>query len=70
MSDDARPPAREPDLGPIDQRWVRDYCEAFRRLAADYPEGRMRDMVLARVACVEDLLEAWQKRNWPKGWRE
>ena len=53
------------DHSPIEQDWVRDYCDQFMRIAAELPPSPFRDAVLRRVECVQDLVEAWQKRHWP-----
>ena len=55
----------ERDRAPIDQRWIQQYCDEFLKIAPRLPEGPMRDAVLRRVECVMDLLDAWQRRNWP-----
>lgn len=54
-----------PDRAPIDQDWIRTYCDEFLRIAPQIPAGPFRDAILRRVECVMDLLEAWQKRNLP-----
>lgn len=54
------------DHSPIDQQWIKHYCDEFLKVAQMIPEGTFRDAVLRRVECVMDLLEAWQKRNEPK----
>ena len=53
------------DLSPIDQLWIRDYCDEFLKVATRLPSGALRDVVLRRIECVHDLVEAWQKRNTP-----
>ena len=53
------------DRSPIDQQWVQRYCDAFLTVAPTIPEGAFRDAILRRVECCMDLLDAWQKRNWP-----
>jgi len=55
----------ERDTSPIDQRWVQNYCDLFLKVSGELPEGTFRDSTLRRVEIVMDLVEAWQKRNWP-----
>lgn len=57
------------DRSPIDQQWIQSYCDEFLRIAPTIPAGVFRDAILRRVECCMDLLEAWQKRNWPIGER-
>ncbi len=57
----------EPDRSPIDQQWIQHYCDELLRAAGDIPVGNFRDAILRRAECVMDLLEEWQKRDWPKG---
>lgn len=55
------------DTSPIDQRWIRDYCDEFLKAALLFPDGSpMHGAILRRVECVHDLVGAWQKRNEPK----
>jgi hypothetical protein len=53
------------DRAPMDQRWVQQYCDEFLKITATLPEGLLKQATLRRVECVMDLLDAWQKRNWP-----
>lgn len=53
------------DRSPIDQQWVQRYCDEFMKAAYLIPEGKFREAVLRRVECAMDLLDAWQRRNWP-----
>lgn len=57
---------RERDRAPIDQRWVQDYVDQFLKASQGFPPGPMQDAVFRRIECVMDLVDAWQKRNWPK----
>lgn len=56
----------ERDRSPIDQRWVQHYCDTLLEFAKGVPLSPMHDAILKRVECAMDLLEAWQKRDWPK----
>jgi len=56
----------ERDRSPIDQRWVQKYCDALLEAAKTFELGPMHDAILRRVECAMDLLDAWQKRDWPK----
>lgn len=57
----------ERDRAPIDQQWVRDYCDQFLKIAGSFSlNNPMREAVARRVEHVQDLVEAWQKRNWPR----
>ncbi len=51
---------------PIEQIWIKLYCDQLIELAQKLPVGVMRDATLLRVAHVQDLVEAWQKRNMPR----
>ena len=53
------------DRRPIDQQWIQHYCDEFLKVSELVPTGPLRDSVLRRVECCMDLLDAWQKRNWP-----
>jgi hypothetical protein len=55
----------ERDRSPIDQKWVQNYCDEFLKVAAQMPEGAFKATILRRVECCMDLLDAWQKRQWP-----
>lgn len=57
------------DRSPIDQQWVRGYCDRLTKVVEVMPDGPYKDAVLHRVECVMDLLEAWQKREWTAGER-
>lgn len=39
------------------------YLDQHLELAKQLPAGPFRDAVLRRVECVQDLVEAWQRRN-------
>lgn len=54
------------DRAPIDQDWIRQYCDEFLKVSTRLPMGPMQDAVLRRVECAMDLLEAWQRRREPK----
>jgi hypothetical protein len=54
------------DRSPIDQQWIQEYCDQFLKIANEYPTGAFKDSMLRRVECAMDLVEAWQKRKWPK----
>ena len=53
------------DRAPIDQQWIQDYCDQLIAVAQRLGPGVMQDTTLRRIECVMDLVEAWQKRNWP-----
>ncbi len=54
------------DKRPVDQRWVRDYCDMLMRIASPMPEDKAKEALLRRAEYVTDMLEAWQIRNLPK----
>jgi len=53
------------DLSPIDQMWIKNYCDEFLKIAVKLDNGPFKDTILRRIECVQDLTEAWQKRNIP-----
>jgi hypothetical protein len=55
----------ERDRNPVDQQWVQHYCDEFLKIAARLDDGLLKNAVLLRVEHAMDLLDAWQKRNWP-----
>lgn len=60
-----------PDRSPIDQEWIKNYTDEFLKIASQFSEDSvMRATILRRVECVQDLVEAWQKRNIPIGERK
>lgn len=56
----------ERDRAPVDQQWIQRYCDVLLASAAGMPAGPFKDAILRRVECCMDLLEAWQKRAWPR----
>jgi len=55
----------ERDRSPIDQDWIRNYCDEFMKIAIKLDNGPFKDAILRRVECVQDLVDAWQQRNVP-----
>lgn len=54
------------DRAPIDQAWIRDYCDHFIEIAQQLPPNSpLREAVLLRVEYLQDLVEVWQLRNVP-----
>lgn len=56
----------EKDYSPIEQEYVKNYCDEFLKVAVKLNDGPFKDAILRRVECVQDLVEAWQKRKHPK----
>ena len=55
------------DRAPIDQKWIQDYCDSLARIAESLgPESVMGLATTRRLEVVMDLVDAWQKRHWPR----
>ena len=48
---------------PIPQKWIRDYVDAFLRLAMELNPGSMRDAVTLRADHAMDLVESWRESD-------
>ena len=54
------------DRSPIDQDWIRDYCDQFLRIGNSFSlSNPMRPAIALRIEHIQDLVEAWQRRNQP-----